>query len=356
MDTLTHALSGMLVARASHRQKTDETGMLSLRTRMAAGFLAAAFPDADFIFWFFGDLAYLNNHRGWTHSVVMLPVWALLLSVAFAWLWRGRYHWRQFYAISAMGIGAHILGDIITAYGTMILAPLSMMKFAFATTFILDPWFSGIILLALLLAWAFKPYSRHIAVMGLVLLVSFVGYQARQHQKALDIARAYAMDKGWQAAEVHALPQFLLPYHWKLVVIDQDQYHVAYVNLIKQQQQHATVADMQQGFIRGVLDYFRPRNQLNWLVRERYGKQNDMHSLAREIWSLDEFRDIRRFMRFPALDRIEQRAEGTCGVFVDLRFVIDGVRNSPFQFGACRKQQQIWHLYRFKEGRGILLK
>jgi len=39
-----------------------------------------------------------------THSVSMLPIWALLLSMAFAWLWRGRYPWREFYAVSAIGI------------------------------------------------------------------------------------------------------------------------------------------------------------------------------------------------------------------------------------------------------------
>lgn len=347
MDTLSHALSGMLVARASRRQNLNDTGALSLRTRMAVGFLAAAFPDIDFVFWFFGDLSYLNNHRGVTHSIIMLPLWALLLSYAFAWLWRGRYAWREFYVVCALGIGAHILGDIITAYGTMILAPFSRMKFAFPTTFILDPWFSGIILLSLLLAWGFRSHARRIAIAGLVVLVGFVGYQASLHQKAVAIATDYANNRGWQTAEVHALPQFLLPYHWKLVVKHQDQYHVAYVNIAKQQQQ-AGSAGLQQGFIRKVLDYYQPQSQLNWLVHERYGKQDTMHGLAKEIWSLDEFRDIRRFMKFPALDRIEQRAEGTCGIFIDHRFVIDGIRIPPFQFGACRDRQQVWSLYRFK--------
>ncbi len=355
MDTLTHALSGMLVARASRKQNTTETGSLSLRSRMAAGFLASAFPDIDFVVWFFGDLNYLNHHRGLTHSIIMLPVWALLLAMAFAWLWRGRYHWRQFYVVSALGIGIHILGDIITAYGTMIFAPFSMAKFIFPTTFILDPWFSGIILLSLLLAWVFKQQARCIAISGLIILVGFVGYQASLHQKALGIARDYANEHGWQTAEIHALPQFLLPYHWKLVVKQQNQYHVAYVNIVKQQQQ-TPEAKPPQGFIGKVLAYYKPQNQLNWLTHARYGKQTTSQTLAKEIWSLDEFRDIRRFMKFPALDRIEQRAEGTCGIFIDHRFVIDGVRTPPFQFGACRNQQHSWQLYRFKAGQGILLK
>jgi len=355
MDTLTHALSGMLTARSTHRENTRQDQGLSLRARMAAGFLASAFPDIDFIFWFFGDLSYLNNHRGLTHSIIMLPIWALLLAYAFAWLWRGRYGWREFYVVSVLGIGIHILGDVITAYGTMIFAPFSMAKFAFPTTFILDPWFSGIILLALLLAWGRRQYATPIAVGGLLVLLGYIGYQATLHKKALDIARTYANSNAWQTAEVHALPQFLLPHHWKLVVIHKGQYHVSYVNVMKDQTASGKL-DETAGFIAKVRAYYQPADQLNWLVHDRYGKQTAGHHLAKQIWSLDEFRDIRRFMKFPALDRIEQRAEGTCGVFIDHRFVIDGVRTPPFQFGACQDKKHKWSLYRFKADKLISIK
>lgn len=355
MDTLTHALSGMLVARSTQRQKPNAEHGLSLRSRMATGFLASAFPDIDFIFWFFGDLSYLNNHRGLTHSIIMLPIWALLLAYAFAWLWRGRYGWREFYAVSAMGIGIHILGDIITAYGTMILAPFSMARFSLPTTFILDPWFSGIILLALLLAWGFKQQARQIAIIGLLTLFTFVGYQGYLHQQAFNIAEAYRTRQGWEHAQVHVLPMFLSPYHWKLVVSHKDQYHVAYVNIIKKEIQH-TPHSSESGFISQVRAYFKPVTQLTWLVHDRYGKQTDTQALAKTIWTLDMFRDIRHFMQFPALDRIEQRAEGICGVFIDHRFVVDGMRTPPFQFGACQNRQQRWQLYRFKAGKGTLLK
>jgi len=44
-----------------------------------------------------------------------------------------------------LSIGAHIAGDVITSYGTMLLAPLSDWRAAIGTTFIIDLWFSGII-------------------------------------------------------------------------------------------------------------------------------------------------------------------------------------------------------------------
>ena len=354
MDTLTHALSGMLAARASHKPDNQKNKPLSLRTRMAAGFLASAFPDIDFIFWFFGDLTYLNHHRGMTHSIILLPVWALILSLIFAWLWRGRYVWQAFYAVSAIGLGMHIMGDVITTYGTMILSPLSTAKFVIPLTFILDPWFTGIILLALLLAWGFKQQARRIAISGLVVLLTYIGYQAQMHSRAVEIAEAYKTAQGWQTAQVYALPQFLLPHHWKLVISHANQYHVAYVNVMKTKQP-VIATNSQPSFITKVRHYYQPANQFNWLVHERYGKQNEGQAMAKEIWALSEFNDIRQFMKFPALDRIEQRAEGTCGVFIDHRFVVDGVRTPPFQFGACQNKQKVWQLYRFKAGKGILV-
>jgi inner membrane protein len=45
MDTLTHALSGALAARATQ----PSAGRISIAARVGAGFLACAFPDADVI-------------------------------------------------------------------------------------------------------------------------------------------------------------------------------------------------------------------------------------------------------------------------------------------------------------------
>src|SRR5687768_3729815 len=66
MDTLTHALSGALLARATAPEEQHQPGVpaLTLRARMIAGFLAAAFPDSDFVLRVFDTLTYVTLHRG----------------------------------------------------------------------------------------------------------------------------------------------------------------------------------------------------------------------------------------------------------------------------------------------------
>jgi inner membrane protein len=97
----------------------------------------------------------LENHRGVTHSLILLPLWALALSWLLAKILREPRGWRALYGITAMAIGLHIAGDLITSYGTMILAPFSDWRAGIGTTFIIDLWFTGIIIVG----WLFQSYS-----------------------------------------------------------------------------------------------------------------------------------------------------------------------------------------------------
>src|SRR5882672_8501802 len=146
MDTLTHALSGALLARATAPRNASPK---SLPRRIAAGFFACAAPDLDIVVSFFGPIEYLQNHRGVTHSLILLPLWALLYSWILAKILREPRGWRALYGITAMGLALHVAGDVITTYGTMILAPLSNWRAQIGTTFIIDLWFTGIIVAGL---------------------------------------------------------------------------------------------------------------------------------------------------------------------------------------------------------------
>src|SRR5687768_13168083 len=150
MDTLTHALSGALLARAT--APSDRPS----RRRIAAGFLACAAPDLDFVLSYAGPVVYLEQHRGVTHSVLLLPLWALLLSWLLAKILREPRGWRALYGVTALSLAAHIAGDLITSFGTVIFAPVSDWRAAIGTTFIIDLWFSGIILAGLLLSVVFR--------------------------------------------------------------------------------------------------------------------------------------------------------------------------------------------------------
>jgi len=347
MDTLTHALSGALLARATApgtpRPSPNGEKPLATWARVGIGALAAAFPDGDFVMRLFGTLPYLESHRGVTHSIVMLPVWALSLAVIFMLLSRGRHHWREFVGVCAMGIGIHIAGDVITSFGTMILAPISYARFSYPTTFIIDPIFTGIIVLGLIGAALWRSRGRAVATVGLVALAGYVGFQAVLHERAVAVGQRYAQAHGLANARSEALPQPLSPFNWKVVVRDGDRYHVAYVDLAADRAPSAPPHDA--GLLARVAALYRPPGQLRWQVRRRWGEGGAQSALAEQAWSGFP-PGLKRFMEYPALYEVDQRSIGTCAWFFDLRFSLDGIR-SPFRFGTCQAEEGApWRLYR----------
>lgn len=331
MDTLTHALSGALVARATE-PAVFRSGALSRGARMWAGFFAAAFPDVDFIVRFVDPTTYLITHRGLTHSLVMLPLWALLLAALCALVSRGRYRARAFYGVCALGLAAHIAGDVITAFGTMVLAPLSAWRVALPTTFIIDAYFSAIIV-AGLAASAWWRDTRRPAVLALVALALLVGFQGIQHQRALSVGEAYAARHGLEAAQVQAIPQPFSAFNWMVVVSEPDTYHLAYVNLARQAVR--TVGPDAWWFVR-IHAAYRPVDAVVWYRIARFGRAPGEIELAKSLWHSEVLAPYRHFALFPALYRIEQAGGERCVWFKDLRFALPG-RRTPFGYGACQE-------------------
>ena len=338
MDTLTHALSGALLARAT-TSRTDAPGSLSLRARVWVCAAAAAFPDSDFLLTLIGPLTYLNGHRGITHSLLLLPLWSVLLALLFTAVGRGRYHWRGYVGICAQGIGIHIAGDVITSYGTQIFAPLSHFSVAWPYTFIIDPYFTGIILFGLFAGWRWQ--SPHIARLALFILASYVGAQAGLQHAALLIATRQIATQHLTGASAQALPQPFSPFSWKLIIAQGDNYQETYVNLLTQTAP-APAPDQADIWIRLRAQY-RPANQLIWLLRARFGDAQEA-PLARQVWARPEFSAYRRFAVYPALYRIDTDAAQQCVWFVDLRFTIDAL-TPPFRYGLCRANDSAaWQL------------
>jgi membrane-bound metal-dependent hydrolase YbcI (DUF457 family) len=168
MDTITHGIAGALIGKAVFGGEE----MLALRPMNRARIvtwslmLGAIFPDSDV----FRDMLSRNElliltwHRSYTHSLLCLPVFAILLAA----LTRGIVRWRNWDApsfamlavIYAVGILSHILLDLVTSFGTMIWSPLQWSRPAWDLIFIIDFTLSGILLAPQVLAWVYERKAR----------------------------------------------------------------------------------------------------------------------------------------------------------------------------------------------------
>jgi len=173
MDTITHGIVGALLGKAffagdpsrapiswSEPPRTiDRVAILSCT-------VGAIFPDIDV---FAGPLSHntlalLTWHRNITHSVVMLPAWALLLTALTWWMAR-RARWpapefSDLLAIYLVAIGSHIFMDVITNFGTMVWSPLNYSRVSWDWVFIVDLTFTSLALMPQVGAWAFRPLKN----------------------------------------------------------------------------------------------------------------------------------------------------------------------------------------------------
>ncbi|MDQ2070259.1 metal-dependent hydrolase [Natronospira bacteriovora] len=335
MDPFTHALSGAAIARATAPAQPAE-GRFSVRERLLLGGGAALFPDIDWVIRLFADdLTYLNFHRGVTHSILMLPLWALLLGWLAARFWRGRRDWREAAFIIGLGIGIHIAGDFITNYGTHLFAPLVWYPLAFPSTFIIDPWITLTLLVGVLLAWRWD--SRLAARLGLGLAVSLVLFQGVMKLHALKLAESQAALRPQSPVSAHAMPQPVSPLHWRLILETETGHLEAHLGFLRGRSQ-GPEADA--GVLRRHWQSFRPPSALEWQWYPRFGKDLEF---TLQAWKQPEFEGFREFAGLPYFWGERVIDGDRCAVFTDLRFRIEGLDRTPFRFAMCQRPDGAWY-------------
>jgi len=293
---------------------------------VAAGFFACAAPDLDFVIGFLGPAEYVLHHRGVTHSLLLMPLWAVPLSWILAKILREPGGWKALYGVCVLAIGTHIAGDWITSFGTMVLAPLSDWRAGIGTTFIIDLWFSGIILAGLMVSLFFYR-SRTPAVAASVALCAYVGFQYVQKQHAVEFGRQYAQSRGLAGADITAHPRPVSPFNWTVFVSDEREHHYVHVNLVRDAPREFRPGD---GFVAKLDAAYRPFAMAQWETRSRYGEGE----LGKDAWDSPPLAFLRWFAERPAFDGWSEHP--TCIWFLDLRFVNPGRDWVPFRFGACR--------------------
>jgi inner membrane protein len=293
VDPVTHAISGAVANRAfgPAQARPDQ---FTCRERSWLGAGLALFPDIDYVLVFLADpLTYLNLHRGITHSLVMLPLWALLIGWLLARVWPVRRDWRDGARIASISIGIHITGDFITNYGTMLFAPLSWKALSFPSTFIIDPWIT-LLLAAGLVLMARRP-GRLWPRAALAAAAALVAIQSALMLEARGLAADAASASGLHPAGIHAFPQPLSPLHWRLVIETPEAQLEAHLGFLRPREAGAGRTG---GRLTRHWSMFRSPEALHWRAWPRWGVGPE-GEFARRAWAREEFEGFRRFAVLP---------------------------------------------------------
>jgi membrane-bound metal-dependent hydrolase YbcI (DUF457 family) len=201
MDTVTHGLTGWLVARALPDKWKEESPAIA--TAVVA--LGSVLPDADNAASLLGSATYLRIHRGLSHSLLGISVSSLVVALLFARFGRWKDAKRLF-LLALVGQVSHVILDLLNAYGTQVLQPFSDARLSLDLLFVVDLVFTGIVVAGI--AWSRGGRGGRARV-AMASLAVYVGFAALLHGRAVDLVRDAALRSGVRVVTVSALPQLL---------------------------------------------------------------------------------------------------------------------------------------------------
>ena len=228
MDSLSQAVLGASVAGVCAPRSQRGKAML-------LGAALGTLPDLDVFIDFGGAVENFTCHRGFSHSLLVLGPFSVLLWLALRRWWSpvGQDPYRWLAAVS-LALLTHPMLDAHTAYGTQLFWPLAMPPASWATLFIIDPLYTLPLLVGVIVAtfWPGRIWSGNALKVGLVLSTMYVGWS----WIAQTVVKSH-VDEALARMQLRNAPVFLTPTPfntllWRVVVLTDDGYLEGFDSLL----------------------------------------------------------------------------------------------------------------------------
>lgn len=179
MDSITHIALGASIGEAVFGNKFGFKAAL-------LGALLSSIPDFDVALYLFYDFyAMLSIHRGYSHSILICSLLAILFHSCF---FIGNYLEKQVLQKLVFAwtcFMSHLLLDTLTAYGTQLFLPFSNTRVGFDCINVVDPVYTLPLIIGLILCfWIYKTKTNRtkfvhwsIAISTIYLLLTFLNKQ-----------------------------------------------------------------------------------------------------------------------------------------------------------------------------------
>lgn len=222
MDPLSHAVMGATFASAR------PIGRLPLGKSLIVGALAGMSPDLDVLIRSVDyPLLAIKYHRHFTHAIPVAPLWALLVAGAlwgFFHLCRRPLPFLPVYLTSVLAVICHSLLDSMTNYGTHLFWPLTNARESWSIISIVDPLFTGVALLLLVLAAVKK--NRQFLHAGILFMVAYWGLGLAQQGIVTRAMESLAAGRGHAIEKAEVKPSFGNLLAWRSQYQAQGRIHI----------------------------------------------------------------------------------------------------------------------------------
>ncbi|MBN9228489.1 MULTISPECIES: metal-dependent hydrolase [Legionella] len=218
MDPVTHAVLGAACSQAILYQHDKHNAWL-------VGGLAAMAPDLDVFIQESGNpMLFFLYHRYFTHSLLFIPVGALIITLLLLLFKRFRTHWKFTFLAALIGYSTHGLLDACTHYGTVLFWPFSTARVSWDIVSIIDPFVTIPLFLGVVATLVFD--KRRPVIIALVLVSSFMLFHIVQHQRAMSAFRGELAKLRLNIKKVRVFPKLLSSTQWRGIALNTDRIYI----------------------------------------------------------------------------------------------------------------------------------
>lgn len=204
MDPLTHAVVGLVLGSSAGGGLSVYNGPLMAAT------LGAVAPDLDIIAQMWGDLTYLKQHRGFSHSLPGLGIIAAVTGGLLSFIYPV-IHPAALFGWVFLGALSHTLLDLFNSYGVELLWPLSRKKWTFNLLMIFDP-----VLILLALATIFLHNASAYNHLSWLLFPTYIGVRWFMRCQARRLVRA-SLGECYSHVQIVILPSLNNLLKWDFI-------------------------------------------------------------------------------------------------------------------------------------------
>ena len=227
MDPISQGIIGSTASQFASKKKH------SLFVVALIGLFSGLAPDLDIFIRSPDDpLLFLEFHRQFTHSLVFIPFGGLICaSILFLIVKKiSCITFKDTYIYSTIGYGTHGLLDACTSYGTLLFWPFSYERISWNNISIIDPFFTiPVIILVGLSAYMGKKIFARIAI---IWALSYLFLGAILNNKALEIGKEIARERGHEITQIVAKPTFANSFLWKIIYESQGKFFTDGVRIL----------------------------------------------------------------------------------------------------------------------------
>jgi inner membrane protein len=230
MDSITHLFAGAAIAAAIAPAQRRRAAML-------VGAIAGSLPDVDNLVLMFAEpVARFVEHRGPTHSLVLLPLYAIacwwLLRFVYAASREAPLRWLL---VCLLTLLSHVLLDAATVYGTRLFWPIDRTPVMGASLFIVDPLLTLPLVVGCVLAFFMraKPQATAWVTLLLALSATYVGWSLVAKQHIESTVRAHFAQRTTASIDLLTVPTPFNTLVWRVLVSSKEGYYEGYYSFLR---------------------------------------------------------------------------------------------------------------------------